>query len=325
MKDTSTVPILFSVIFGFSTLLAWRGGQGTWLFTDFAATMLAGISLLLTPEILLEYQTDVRLDPVSIHLARVVGLLLLSSSLTSHRAFSSGDRLERNAVAKSRAVTAIMFLLSSTYVQPSFVDADSRGVAFFLLVDHFATATLGLAWYAFPQWLLRMLTTMKPNGVSVHVARLLGSLLVGNSLMSLSITNIPSLTSKKFAHTERIITAILLLILVMYAQTFESFSVQHIFAGIAVAILWTINSLFGYMAVAYVQLGDEERERRKAMVQAVAESRTIPTVGETPGREFKRKQELYTTYTGHEIRLAAVLGNRYPIAPSIRQTPGTAV
>lgn len=275
-------------------VVAWRGGQQSWLYADFFGTMFVGISLLLTPRFLLEYQTEVRLDNVSIHLARVVGALFLSSSMDVHRALSSSSRRELGSIARSRTLTAILVLLASTYAHQHYTEWNFRfrpltiigtiswllphlryalvtnsaarpepqAVSFFLLFDSFLTAAAGIAWYAYPQWLLRMWIQIRPNGVSVTMGRIMGALLVGLAAESCSATQFTELRAKKFTHWARIVTCCWLEVLLLYSETLEqAFNTTHIIAGTCAILLWAGNAILGYLTCAYLEVAQEEEQK----------------------------------------------------------------
>ncbi|CAN8066818.1 unnamed protein product [Agarophyton chilense] len=257
--------------------------------------MMIGTSLLLTPSILLLYQTTVELDPVSIHLARVVGLLLLSSSFVSHRAFSSRDRLDKYVVILSRAMTALLFLSISIYARihyPEWSDellytscmgsffwllphlfyavsalplgrTDSIRVSISLVIDFFLTVAAGFLWFGFPQAMLRMLIRLNLNSVSVTISRFLGALLIGNALSSILAAGLCSVRTKQYLFSVKIITAIGLIVLVVFGHAWgESFITSHILIGSAATVLWGLNSALGYMMIAVIYAGCYEKKRR---------------------------------------------------------------
>lgn len=270
------------------TTAACTAGQRVWLFTDAIATIMFGTSLLITPSILLHYQTSVRIDLLSLHVTRLLGLMLLSSSLISHRAFSNTDNRERFAAFISRAVTALIFVLTSIYAALYYPEwnihffnisivgsfcwllphlffsissfptttNESLPVTTFLILDFFLTSTAGLVCFAFPQALLRLQTNLKPNSISVSAARFLGALFIGNSLVSLLATALFSLRTKKYLHGVNIITAAILLTLIIIAHSWgQHFFPAHLLIGVVFAGTWGLNSVLGYMVVAYIQAG----------------------------------------------------------------------
>lgn len=256
--------------------------------------MLTGISLIATPRWFLEYQCDIRLDNVSPHLARVIGVLLLSLSMQSHRAFLVDDRLQTATLSSSRVVTALMLLLATSYASYHYRDwnykfaqlsvfgavcwllphlyyalttahitsAQMHGVTFFLLLDHFMTVAVGLAWYAYPQWVLRTFIEIQANGVSVTLGRVLGLLLIALSLESRAATLYNNTTSKKLVHASRILVSLPLLVLVFYAGALQrAFNVIHLFVGVAAVVVWGINSVLGYGVIAVVQHSFENNRK----------------------------------------------------------------
>lgn len=253
-----------------------------------------GTSLLVTPKLLLLHQTSVRLDPVSIHMTRVVGLLLLSSSLVSHRAFSSNDRRERYIVFLSRAVTALLFLLISVYGRihypewnADFLHISVTGAFFwmlphmyyaisslptgsnetlrasaFLMIEFFCTIALGLTWVGFPQGLLRMQTKLRPNSVSVTVGRFLGALLIGNAFCSLLAATLCTLKTKYYLYSTKAISAAILVVLVILGHSWgQDFFACHILLGFCAAVMWGVNSAIGFLLVSYVKIGCTEKNR----------------------------------------------------------------
>lgn len=275
-----------SPLIALAAFTACRAGQLPWLYSDSLSTMLTGISLILTPHWFLEYQCDIRLDNVSPYLTRVIGVLFLSLSIQSHRAFVVHNRSQRAALFSSRVVTALMLLLATSYANyhyrdwnykffhfsvfgaicwllPHFYYAfktahttspQPRGVTFFLLLDYFMMVTAGLAWYAYPQWVLRTFTEIKPNGVSVTLGRVLGLLLVALSLESRAATHDNNTTSKELIHASRILASLPLLVLVFYAGALhKAFNVIHLFVGVIAVLAWSINSVLGYGLITFLQ------------------------------------------------------------------------
>lgn len=277
-----------------TTLIAWRAGQTVWLLVDTITTIIVGTSLLLTPHFLLEYQTYAQIDYASLYLAKVLGLFFLSSSVVSHRAFASGDIQQRSSVSASRAITACMLALIATYAYIHYPEWNSRlfyfslvgsicwalphlwyamitsshgkretyHVKVFLILDHFICQIVGLSWAAFPQWLLRIHMKIKPNGISVTLARVLGAMLIGTSSMSISALNFSTFHSKQCIHWTRIMTSLGLIFLIIQSQIEDdTFTTRQFLAGIGICLFWGLNSLLGYIVIAYIQFGDREKER----------------------------------------------------------------
>lgn len=284
-------PILVALL-----VISWRGGQKAWLQADFFGTVATGISLLLTPRVILEFVTEVRLDNVSIHLARVAGILLLCQSMDTHRALSLSTKTDWAYICKARALTAFMMLLATMYAHQHYsvwsfrfapfaivgtvcwllphtqyalqgraaALSGHRASRFFLTLDCFMTATAGIAWYAYPQWLLKGLIQIKPNGVSVTVARTIGSLLVGLAAVSLGATNFPCLQSKRSLHQSRILTSISLTCLLFYAETLEkAFNTVHVIVGVCTVTVWAVNAILGYAILAYMNIASAEDKKRR--------------------------------------------------------------
>lgn len=256
--------------------------------------MFIAISLITTPRCFLEYQCDIRLDNVSPYLARVVGVLLLSLSMQSHRAFLANNRLQTATLSSSRVVTALMLLLATSYASYHYRDwnykfahfsvfgavcwllphlyyalstvhitsPQSHGVTFFLLLDYFMTVAMGLAWYAYPQWVLRTFIEIQPNAISVTLGRVLGLLLVALGLESRAATLYNSTSSRKLVHASRVLISLPLLVLVFYAGTLQkAFNLFHLFVSVAAIVTWGINSVLGYGVIALIQHSFENNRR----------------------------------------------------------------
>lgn len=268
------------------------------LLADSFATLLIATSLTFTPIFFLTLQIDVRLDPLSPHLARIIGLLFLSLSLQSHRASQSPSRFHKVVHFSSRTFPLTMFLLSTifaalhyrewnhhfititvfgalcwllphiyytlTIVHPIPSSHSSHPISFFLLLDSLMTSTLALIWYAYPSYLIRLLTHVKPNGVSVTLGRILGSLLFALGLESNAATHYPDLSSRKSIHLSRIILSAPLITFVFYAVTLHGvFNTAHLLLGVAAIVLWALNSVLGYGMIALVEHSEREKKARK--------------------------------------------------------------
>lgn len=279
--------VLLPIIFGAITFWAWRAGETLWLLTDACGSMLFGIPLFLTPRWMLEWQTVVHVDDVSMYLTQFLGVLLLSSSLISHRAFKTGDRRERTAVAMSRTISALFVVVIGLYAKHHYKDWNiqffymsvvggsmwclphvwfalthpSEGkvrtenrVVLYLLLDYFVSHIVGAIWFAFPQWLLRMQAKCRPNGVSVTMARICGALLIGQGSVSLSATQFANMESLQFVYASRLSTALGLLALISFAQLwYDGFTTTHIVVGIITCFFWTANSVLGHLTVSAFQ------------------------------------------------------------------------
>lgn len=278
-----------------STIAACRSGQKAWLLTDAVVTMMFGTSLLVTPKLLLLRQTNIQLDSVSIHMTRVVGLLLLSSSLVSHRAFSSNDRRERYIVFLSRAVTALLFVLISLYGRihypewnAHFLHISVTGAIFwmlphmfyavtslpagrnetlrasaFLIIEFFCTIAIGLAWFGFPQGLLRMQAKLRPNSVSVTIGRFLGALLIGNAFCSLLASALCALTTKRYLYSTKAISSAILVVVVILGHSWgQDFFACHILLGSCAAVMWGVNSAMGSLSTSHAKIGSIEKKNR---------------------------------------------------------------
>ncbi|CDF34988.1 unnamed protein product [Chondrus crispus] len=255
------------------------------LLSDTVCTTLVSISLLLTPSHLLSYQTDVRLDRLSLHLARLIGLLLLSSSLHTHRAFTTRTLQERAAASSSRALTALILFLCAVHARhhypawnfrfahltatgaacwfaPHFYFAlstvstatpEPRGVVALLFLDYFMTVAVGLACLAFPHAVLRTLSDVPPNAVSVTLARVLAAILIGLAAVSQAGMAYASLEAKRHVHLTRLLTAGPVLILLCLGWAWRCFNDVGLFVGAGAAIVWGANSALGCAATVFIQ------------------------------------------------------------------------
>lgn len=287
--------ILVSFIFIISTLTACRAGRRTWLLVDTLFPLFFGVSLLITPSYLLHFLTTTsHLDFTSYYLARVVGLLLISSSVLTHRAYQTQVRCERAAICIARAITASTILLTSIHSYLHYPQWDRNFFYFviigatcwtlpylyyslticdlgkpqsyrlytFLVIDHLLCKAVGIAWLAFPNWLLQILRTNTSNAITTTLGRIVGSLLLGLSSVSLTATGFPGTTSKMYIHCNVLFTsATLVFVVVLGIPWDETFSLSHLLLGCLSALIWATNAMFGYIYLLYIKEGEDHARR----------------------------------------------------------------
>ena len=278
-------------------IMIYRVRLPTWILSDSLSTLLVGISLLFTPQVLLNFQSSIKLDLMSLHLARLLGLMFIASSVWSHRAFTTGNKQHQAAVILSRSIQSVMFLLSTTYayfhypewnsnfakftlfasicwtlpnlwyslITPSISSSENYNLVIFLLVDYAITNTLALTWFAFPQWILKLQLISRPNGICVTLARFIGASLAAQSSIVLSATSFSTLEAKKLVHVYRMLSCAVLLLIVVYGQRIDiNFSKAYLVAFITVLFFWSFNSLLGYLVTSYIQSGHQEVQTIKS-------------------------------------------------------------
>lgn len=234
---------------------------------------------------------------MSLHLARLLGLMFIASSVWSHRAFTTGNRQYQAAVILSRSIQSVMFLLSTTYayfhylewnsnfvtftllpiicwtlpnlwyslITPSSATSENYNLVIFLLIDYFITNTLALTCFAFPQWLLKLQQVSRPNGICITLARFIGASLAAQSSITLSATSFSTLESKKLMHLHRMLSSTALLILVVYTQRSDiNFSKAYLVSFVTILFFWSCNSFLGYSVASYMQSGHQQVQTIKS-------------------------------------------------------------
>lgn len=183
-------------------------------------------------------------------------MMLLCTTYTTHYYTEWNFRFTQLSL-----VGTVCWLLPHSYYSLrtiSIAPPKPQGIIVFLNLDYFITTTLGLLRFAFPQCLLRIVTQVKPNGVSVTLAKVNGALLVCFGFESQAASMHTQLTSKKSVHLSRLLACAALSFLVLCASSQRpDFNDTHRVLGISFASIWALNSVLGYLAISFVQVAKD--------------------------------------------------------------------
>lgn len=287
-----------------------------------------GLFLLGAPSTLLEPLTNVRVDALSLYVARILGVLLLSAASLSHQAYASNLPHQRVAVSMSRCITAVMIMLAAMHAVTHYTECNSTfstaciagalcwlvpnfyhlvshslpssynnyAVRYFLHFDHFLLYSAALAGFAFPQAPLRFHRHLRPNGVSVTLVRLAAAFLMGMASASRASLSVRHFHSQRLLLRTRFFaaTAVAVLTLLEYMTAPPR---SNLYAALALSgcLLWATNSVVGFAVVAYLQtsfikapLSVPCRPKRANSGHPLLAQQGVPNVGGVQKRRGRR-------------------------------------
>ncbi|CAE1266297.1 unnamed protein product [Acanthosepion pharaonis] len=275
-------------------LLIISRGQKVWYYIDLILSVLAGCAFLILAPQFLRSQTDVHIDTVHLFMIRSFGIVLIGSAYLWWQVRNSKDVTVHTTLMWARVIGGFSALLAQLFAQFFYKDNKTGRMTeehlyisvvstvlwtlgnviyclrskdwggymetqsklnTFLRNDFVMTLMLGIMFFAFPVWMLRMQTNIsKLNGVHAHLYRVFGSALISSAIISGRASNFLIDSDKRSQLYARLYINIALIILfaVSYLSSkhlqWSAQNTPFVLGGVA---MWTLNALFGCYSSSY--------------------------------------------------------------------------
>lgn len=275
-------------------LLIISRGQKVWYYIDLILSVLAGCAFLTLAPQFLRSQTDVHIDTVHLFMIRSFGIVLIGSAYLWWQVRNSKDVTVHTTLMWARVIGGFSALLAQLFAQFFYKDNKTGRMTeehlyisvvstvlwtlgnviyclrskdwggymetqsklnTFLRNDFVMTLMLGIMFFAFPVWMLRMQTNIsKLNGVHAHLYRVFGSALISSAIISGRASNFLIDSDKRSQLYARLYINIALIILfaVSYLSSkhlqWSAQNTPFVLGGVA---MWTLNALFGCYSSSY--------------------------------------------------------------------------
>ncbi|GAB1607044.1 uncharacterized protein LOC115222861 isoform X2 [Argonauta hians] len=260
-------------------------------YWDLFLSVVSGLALLILAPQFIKIQVDVRIDAVHLFMVRAFGVMLLGSAYLWWRArnskditvhttlmwarvmggaaalvaqgfaqFNKASRMTQEHVYISVLMTVLWTLGNLVYCIRSnewggYMETKSK-VNIFLHIDFMITFLLGIMFYAYPVWILRVQTSLpRLNVVHAHLYRLFGAALMSSAIISGRAPNFLIESEKRIQLFTRVFIncslTVLFLMTYLSKSRHSDWSVPNTPLILAVVAVWTLNAVCGSYGLGY--------------------------------------------------------------------------
>ncbi|XP_063966812.1 uncharacterized protein LOC129277742 [Lytechinus pictus] len=278
-------PVLVSAcLLVLAFLIGCSRGRDTWIFVDFLATSAFGLGWYFIPDIILGFQINVTPDGTHLTYTRAFAACMIGDAVSRYFLRSSKDASTLVYLLFSRIVGCSVLIISMIYIQYFGGSVWNQNHIFFgmlgnmlwmmgsvvyyyqsrysgghaqlesrlnmhLRLDGFLTLLIGCSCYAFPDFYLKMQTTLETyDGAHLHMVRSTGALLIGSAMLSFVAPGFLFDWDKRALFIGRIVKVFVTVLAVLYAAAKYDAWGGNLHLYLLMEIIITLNSLLGYYA-----------------------------------------------------------------------------
>ncbi|XP_063420139.1 uncharacterized protein LOC134705324 [Mytilus trossulus] len=270
------------VTFMFVVLIPW--GVDVWILSDTIITTVFGLTMIFSPKHFLSRQTKGELDDVHLHMYRMCGIMLLSSTMFAWLARKSKDQNIKSAILWGRVVGVSLYVMARVhgYFQVSKsikwnkqallfgiygdclwllgnfvyslkvtdlgkVTTTLSKADFYLKSDFVQCFLFGISFFVMPRLMLGFQTTKTLNHLHCTLIRMMAAFVFNTGIIAWKSLQFSENIDKIWHFVSRVMGTSGLITAQIYAQfTTSSWTLWHIYFGMFGMSLWSANASFGY-------------------------------------------------------------------------------